>query len=473
LLTRTGIWALHVGPPVRRLRLTARPQDRLLAVSPDGRWIALSDAPGQQVSLFDADTGKLLRELPLESCWGPLGFSPDGRWLWALDTRHRCHFWRTATWQHTPPVDPATPPAFAPDSRILAVETGQGRIRLLDPDTRKEFVVLEDPYQDLSYAGMTFSRDGTRLITISHRATQAIHVWDLRRLRAELAEMGLDWQQDPYPPAPPAPKAPARFVVDRGRLPLPPQAGLIAYSLAIVLQPLNPGAYLERASAFARLGRYAEAVRDCDRAQALAPSWASAWFARGQIHEQSRSSRQALADYGQAIRLQPAAVRYRQARLRVAGPLGERLLVGEDSDWLIERKAASPLVLNNRAWDLVTGPPEQRDPPRALRLARQAVELDPHIPTYQNTLGVALYRNGLHREAHAALLRSLEMGKGETAAFDLFFLAMCHARLGERGQAEGCFSRAVKWVKERKGRLPLAWVNELQAFEKEAAEALK
>jgi hypothetical protein len=36
-----------------------------------------------------------------------------------------------------------------------------------------------------------------------------------------------------------------------------------------------------------------------------------------------------------------------------------------------------------------------------------------------------------------------------------------------------CFTRAVRWVKERKGRLPAAWAEELKAFEAEAAALLK
>jgi WD40 repeat protein/tetratricopeptide (TPR) repeat protein len=473
---RTGSWALHVGPPVRRLRLPVRFKDGLPVVSPDGRWIAHSDIPGQKVRILDAGTGKSLRDLPLEGRHDFLGFSPDGHWLWAQDKQDRFHFWRTATWERTPPETGAVHahPAFTADSRILAIETGEARIRLLDPDTRREFVVLEDPHQDVAATlGMTFSRDGTRLITTSWRATQAIHVWDLRLLREELARMELDWEQTPYPPAGPPAKAPARLVVDRGHLPISPEAGLIAYSLAIVLQPLNPGAYLARASAFIRLGRYPEALADCDRALALAPSYARAWFVRGQVHHHAGSHRQALSAYGLAIHHAPDEVAYRATRLRLASAVGERHLVREDADQLIERQAATPEILNTRAWDLVTGPPEQHDPPRALRLARQAVEQEPDTARHLNTLGVALYRNGRYQEARGVLEKSLEGSKGAWDGFDLFFLAMSHARLGERERAAQCFDQAVRWMKDRKGRLSVSWTEELKAFEAEAAGVLK
>ena len=84
---------------------------------------------------------------------------------------------------------------------------------------------------------------------------------------------------------------------------------------------------------------------------------------------------------------------------------------------------------------MATGPLAQRDPERALVLARQAVALAPDQSLYLNTLGVALYGVGRYSEAIDVLERSLAAGRGETDAFDLFFLAMAHHGLGHRGQA--------------------------------------
>ena len=39
-------------------------------------------------------------------------------------------------------------------------------------------------------------------------------------------------------------------------------------------------------------------------------------------------------------------------------------------------------------------------------------------------------------------------------AFDLYFEATCHARLGETKKAKACFERAEKWVQRHKGRAP-------------------
>ena len=95
----------------------------------------------------------------------------------------------------------------------------------------------------------------------------------------------------------------------------------------------------------------------------------------------------------------------------------------------------------------------------------------PRLGSYLNTLGVALYRAGQYAEAIPVLERSCSESHGEGAAFDLFFLAMAHQKLGHASQARACFDRAVRWWSEQKN-LPSLWVSDLVVFRAEAEAVL-
>ncbi len=126
---------------------------------------------------------------------------------------------------------------------------------------------------------------------------------------------------------------------------------------------------------------------------------------------------------------------------------------------------------NNLAWLLLTGPKELRDPAQALLEARKAIELESN-PYWLNTLGVALYYTGHFAEAIPFLERSLGESKGQTDAFDLFFLAMCHHRLGDAAKAKDYHERGKQWFHKHKGQLSAGWVKELTAFQAESESVL-
>jgi tetratricopeptide (TPR) repeat protein len=103
------------------------------------------------------------------------------------------------------------------------------------------------------------------------------------------------------------------------------------------------------------------------------------------------------------------------------------------------------------------------------------VTLNPDEWLYRNTLGAVLYRLGEYDKARTVLERSLVRSRREGAAFDLFFLAMCHQRLGDATTARAYYDRAVQWVEEHMAQKLLRpdWIDELNAFRSEARAVLE
>jgi tetratricopeptide (TPR) repeat protein len=123
---------------------------------------------------------------------------------------------------------------------------------------------------------------------------------------------------------------------------------------------------------------------------------------------------------------------------------------------------------NAFAWFLATCPDESfRDPPRAVALARKAVERAPQRGDYWNTLGAACYRAGDAPGAVQALETAVRLHRGGCGT-DWFFLALAHARRGMPDRARDCHQRALKWVRRHK-----AGGHEVRLLRAEAAAALQ
>jgi serine/threonine protein kinase/tetratricopeptide (TPR) repeat protein len=125
---------------------------------------------------------------------------------------------------------------------------------------------------------------------------------------------------------------------------------------------------------------------------------------------------------------------------------------------------------------LVTCPDlKLRDGPRAVKLAKQAVEL---VPDYfgRATLGKAHYRAGDSKAALAELERAIELWK-EGDAETWFFLAMVHCKLGSTAEARKSYDLGLKWMEKNKQefesqKLPHPFPYELHGFRAEAEQLL-
>jgi eukaryotic-like serine/threonine-protein kinase len=368
----------------RMIRLGPQRDIRHCAVSPDGRWVATGshNDDGVGAKVWNGESGEHVADLRVPGLC-VVGFSPDGKWL--MTTGGRPRLWQVGTWREGPALggsfhNPGF--AFTADGKLLALgDAAPGVVRLLIPDTGKELARLTAPEQALLHPH-SFTTDGGRLITVG-RESGALHIFDVRTIRTQLAELGLDWDAPPLPPASKEPLEPLEVQVELGNF----------------LQQAEADRLVTEATRLSHDNKYVDAL----------------------------------------------------AALRQA----------------VETDPENAMAHNNLAWQLLVGSKELRDSKAALPFARKAVELAPKA-LYLNTLGVALFRNGLYDEAVVVLEKSLAAAKGQSDAFDLFVLAMCHHRLGGHAKSKDCYDRAVRWFDEKRGNLPANWVRELTEFQADA-----
>jgi WD40 repeat protein len=191
-----------------RRELPPHPDGEVRALSADGRWAASSGWVSDRVRLWNVGTGAMVHEwvVGMQTC---VSFTPDSRAL-IIARGDEFSFWDVATLQPVRRLsrDVTQFPgwvAFSADGRLMALEMAPGVLHLKEAATGRTVAKLEDPHGDRA-GWQGFTPDGTRLVVVATFAS-AVHVWDLRAIRARLKAMNLDWDWPEFPPAAePAPK---------------------------------------------------------------------------------------------------------------------------------------------------------------------------------------------------------------------------------------------------------------------------
>jgi hypothetical protein len=207
---------LGTGQPPPRMVLGPHPQISTVALSPDGKWAATAAKVGPEagICLWETAGGKRVGRIAARG-WKRLAFSPDGRWLVTGATEEEAvRFWRVGSWEPGLVIrkqeQETTALAFSADGSVLAVAELLRGVRLLDPATGQDLAFLEAP-EDNTTTGLCFSPDGALLAAASDNHT--IHLWDLRAIRGQLRELGLDWAGPGYPPPAHGPRLKAVEVI--------------------------------------------------------------------------------------------------------------------------------------------------------------------------------------------------------------------------------------------------------------------
>jgi WD40 repeat protein len=178
-----------------------------VALSPDGRLVAMGVAPGSEVQVWDVAGKRLVKELPMPASSSvKVTFSPDGRWLAASGGNEPVYrLYHTGSWELrfelTGSQEQLAEPelgAFSPDGEIWAIGNPPYNTHLYSTATGRRFASLEPPHRAL-IASLAFSPDGATLAVMQRDSV--VQLWDLRYLRQELAALNLDWDLPAYPPA--------------------------------------------------------------------------------------------------------------------------------------------------------------------------------------------------------------------------------------------------------------------------------
>jgi eukaryotic-like serine/threonine-protein kinase len=359
-----------------------------LAVSPDGHWVAAGGWYQDGVTVWDVRRRRLeriLRPRDAESISKFfVGFSPDGRWLVSStfpdSSPAAYHFWHIGTWELDRRIESdriAVQTAFTGDGRLMALRIG-GPIALADTTTGRELARLST-VPPVNPTPQSFSPDGTKLVVSTDRNTAL--VWDLRRIRDQLARMGLDWDAPPYPTAPDASEAegplsplPVRVVGEVLEIGAQRRAELALMNRRLAADPGDALALIHRGWLRLNLSIPDDAVIDLVRAVRLRPDDYDVLFLLAQAYENTNNIPAALAtlDTYLARRANDKGARFRKGRLAVRiGRLPEAV---EEFSRVLEAAPGRLHVRYRRAEILV----------RLRRFSEAVDDLDALIKRYPN-----------------------------------------------------------------------------------------
>jgi WD40 repeat protein len=150
--------------------------------------------------VWDAKTGAQVAELPTDDTGRDtattVAFTPDGRYLVTAAPDEFC-FWEVGSWTLKRRISDEGwhGIAFSRDGTILAATAPVNKVRLFDSATGEVLADLEAP-NCRGITSLAFNHDGTQLAVCESQ--DVLRVWDLRQVRRQLEELGLDWNQPPY-----------------------------------------------------------------------------------------------------------------------------------------------------------------------------------------------------------------------------------------------------------------------------------
>jgi WD40 repeat protein len=179
LTTSVSLWDIATGTSTGRLAVPGREQLTCLALSPDGNRLAAGyrEPDGHGALIWDLATRRVERTIApeLELVLG-IAFSPGGRWV-ACACSEGVALFDAVDFQRRLFLrgDIPTGVAFSPDDQVLAIPAEKlGALRLWDVAVNREVAVLDCPHAN---GAVTFSPDGRYLVASNDDAVRLWTPW--------------------------------------------------------------------------------------------------------------------------------------------------------------------------------------------------------------------------------------------------------------------------------------------------------
>jgi serine/threonine protein kinase/WD40 repeat protein/tetratricopeptide (TPR) repeat protein len=468
--TRTFIYRQEAAR-LRALLLGPLRDCRVVRLSPDGQWALTTENMQDERLIWDTRTGRRVAKVASSST--PF-FGKDGCWL--TDGRRR---WRIGTWQEEPMTVPegSTALIFSENDVMFAGQTSDETIHIVNAATGRTLVQLGLSEQCRFWCA-TFSPDGTQFIH-SSQDQHSVYAWDLRELRCQLSDLGLDWNAPPFPPA------------SENTRQLPPVVTVKPIDPSQVpeaaVESVDPFLWVNRGREFVKSGQWDKVAANYVKAMELLPEDSEYTSYRNRICYALACREEVFA---KAIALRPGDIGLRLARARyhvrkgewekaaasyamaIASPAAQdydlhvfvewactQILAGDGKGYGATcarfhehfRRTDDPLTayLLGRAY--VLGPISGISPPIPVKLVEQALAGKLPDKNFQaaslHVLGLAHYRAGQFEEAVRHCRQSLSTSP-EWIGLSLNWpvLALAHQQLGNQDEAR-------KWLEKTRKRL--------------------